>query len=224
MRTQFGSRILESDICVLCGKRQATTKEHIPPKGLFDERPNDYLLVPACEDCNGSTKWDDEYLLMVMAGGSLVGEGTKIWKKKVVPKFRDFPKTQSGLREQVSTARVKISPTEETTLRIMKLNRQRIEKSIRKMVWGLHWFHTGNILAQHTQLNVGMLNAADAPAYFKDPKNLEYYDQTVLGIYRDQLVMNTFFYTVAISEEISLWYFFFYKQNAFIVSVQSSNN
>jgi hypothetical protein len=222
MRTQFGNRVLDSGICVLCGVRKATTKEHIPPRALFDEHPKEYLSVPACDECNNSTKLDDEYLLQVMAGASLVGEGVSVWRKKVKPKINAFPKTRIGLRNQLSLTSVDINPKETIELPAMKLNRQRIEKSIAKLAWGLYWFHTQRILSQEAILNVGMVNVAEGPTYFDNPENKKCFNQTVLGIYRDPKVMNTFFYTAAISTELSLWYFFFYKQNTFIVTVHEN--
>ncbi len=60
--------------CYYCGQA-ATTKEHVPPKGIFPElkdSPNgkDYrtnlMTVPSCELHNLSKSQDDEYLLYVL--------------------------------------------------------------------------------------------------------------------------------------------------------------
>jgi hypothetical protein len=43
--------------CSLCGgHRPSTTRDHIPPKAIFDNshRPDD-LVMPACNECNGGT-------------------------------------------------------------------------------------------------------------------------------------------------------------------------
>jgi hypothetical protein len=47
--------------CCFCGGlRQATTREHMPPKSLFDDshRP-DKFVMPACKECNGGTSTAD---------------------------------------------------------------------------------------------------------------------------------------------------------------------
>jgi hypothetical protein len=47
--------------CALCGgERASTTREHMPPKSLFDQshRP-DRLVMPACAICNGGTSKAD---------------------------------------------------------------------------------------------------------------------------------------------------------------------
>jgi len=55
-------RLLERfPLCCFCaGKRQATTREHMPPKSLFDNsfRP-DKLVMPACTECNRFTSTAD---------------------------------------------------------------------------------------------------------------------------------------------------------------------
>src|SRR5215216_1895503 len=142
MKTQFGKRILESNICVLCGEREASTKEHIPPKALFVTKPHEFLSVPACAECNHSTKLEDEYLLQVMSGGSLWGAGLDVWQNKVKPKLDIRPKTKLGLRNQLSTRNLEISSKESMLFPVILVDRNRMEKSIRKLVYGLYWWHT----------------------------------------------------------------------------------
>jgi hypothetical protein len=53
--------------CCLCGGiRIATTREHVPPRALFDRshRP-DRLVVPACDDCNRGTSTADLVVSLV---------------------------------------------------------------------------------------------------------------------------------------------------------------
>jgi hypothetical protein len=219
MKTQIGKRTLESAICVLCGEREATTKEHIPPRALFVTKPRVYLSVPACEKCNHSTKLEDEYLLHVMSGGSLWGLGRDVWNDKVRPKLQTRPKTRFGLRNQLSVRNLKINPDESMHFPVILINRQRVEKSLRKLVYGFYWWHTDTILSKHAEVKFQMLNPVDGPRYFDDPKNKEFFDQTVMGVYADEEVRKTFFYTIAISNDLALFYFFFYKQNVFIAAV-----
>jgi hypothetical protein len=54
------------DCCFCGGLRPATTREHMPPKSLFDEsyRP-DKLVMPACDECNRGTSTADLTAAMV---------------------------------------------------------------------------------------------------------------------------------------------------------------
>jgi hypothetical protein len=46
--------------CIYCGK-EATTKDHVPPKCFFPTpRPDNLLTVPCCESCNKIYGKDDE--------------------------------------------------------------------------------------------------------------------------------------------------------------------
>jgi hypothetical protein len=50
-------------LCALCAKRQATTREHVPAKGLFPRpRPSNLITVPSCDPCNHGTGSDDDHL------------------------------------------------------------------------------------------------------------------------------------------------------------------
>jgi hypothetical protein len=48
--------------CVYCGSTKNLTRDHIPPKSLFNKpRPANLITVEACTGCNASFKSDDEY-------------------------------------------------------------------------------------------------------------------------------------------------------------------
>ena len=62
--------VKDKSLCIFCGK-PATTRDHIPPKGIFpDPMPSDLITVPACESCNSNTKLDDEYFQWLITTGS----------------------------------------------------------------------------------------------------------------------------------------------------------
>jgi len=53
--------------CTYCGKEKSITADHVPPKNLFDRPyPPNLLTVPACVDCNGGFKKDDEYFRIAL--------------------------------------------------------------------------------------------------------------------------------------------------------------
>lgn len=54
--------------CAYCIDGQGTTRDHVPPKGLFPEpRPADLVTVPCCEDCRSTQSVDDEYFRTMVA-------------------------------------------------------------------------------------------------------------------------------------------------------------
>jgi hypothetical protein len=50
-----------SKICIYCGKRKGTTKDHVPPKCLFPlPKPSNLVAVPCCYVCKKTYEKDDE--------------------------------------------------------------------------------------------------------------------------------------------------------------------
>jgi HNH endonuclease len=48
--------------CAYCGSTANLTRDHIPPKSLFNRpRPSNLITVDACRTCNASFEVDDEY-------------------------------------------------------------------------------------------------------------------------------------------------------------------
>lgn len=48
-------------LCAICAKRDAVTKDHVPPRGIFcPPRPSNLIRVPACQSCNSGTSGLDE--------------------------------------------------------------------------------------------------------------------------------------------------------------------
>ena len=66
--------------CAYCG-REATTRDHIPPKCLFSSpRPNDLITVPSCLKHNLEASKDDEYLKWVLAIRHDIGDHPNVKK------------------------------------------------------------------------------------------------------------------------------------------------
>jgi hypothetical protein len=214
MRSQFKKLSRESDVCVLCGRREAVTGEHIPPRSLFRENANPYLTVPACKECNEGTKLDDEYLEQSMSATSLIGEGRRVWNEKVAPKFRDLPKTRAGLRNSMAIGEVETRDFGKFIAPQFGISAPRLMVSITKMVSGLHWFHTGHILPAARKPIITVIDTARGAATFESDAFKAFYEDMSLGVYQDPTTMETFFYSYYVSTSglASKWLFYFYKQ------------
>ena len=58
--------------CYFCGK-EATSKEHVPPKSFFPDKDKhrlNLITVPSCHDHNNKKSGTDEYILQFFAGAS----------------------------------------------------------------------------------------------------------------------------------------------------------
>jgi hypothetical protein len=82
--------LMEFPACFFCGgKRAATTREHMPPKSLFDNshRP-DKLVMPACAECNRSTSTADLTAAIVSRWNYDSGEQERLDHRKLVAQMR----------------------------------------------------------------------------------------------------------------------------------------
>lgn len=127
--------------CIYCGELAALTKDHVPPKCLFPKSARQNLIrVPACEPCNNSAKLDDEYFRAVVSMGSEDPDAIAIWKQGVFK--RSSPSFKARLVSSLRPAELR----SEAGLHLryghsMKLEKQRVEDVVIRIVRGLLWFH-----------------------------------------------------------------------------------
>ena len=54
-------------ICTYCGLHPGTTRDHVPPKGLFARPRPKLVTVPCCEACRKTQPLDDEYFVRMVS-------------------------------------------------------------------------------------------------------------------------------------------------------------
>ncbi len=135
-------RVEKKSICVLCGKNEATTKEHIPPKGIFlKPLPNNLITVPACNSCNNNSSEDDELFKMLLAIS--VGSSTESWKDLWKNAMRTFQHRGKGkLRNLIRSRVAKVSVHTPAGLYLgeaptIKFQAKEIKPVIKKITKGL---------------------------------------------------------------------------------------
>jgi len=53
--------------CAYCGSTSDLTRDHIPPKNLFNKPRPQLITVSACRDCNARFRLDDDYFWLTLA-------------------------------------------------------------------------------------------------------------------------------------------------------------
>lgn len=100
---------VQTDICYLCGD-EATTRDHIPPKGIFPRPlPNNLVTVPACAQCNNEAAGDDEYFRTTMSMLGYPGTvAARVWTERVVgSQFLRRPALRNALSSSLSLVEVR---------------------------------------------------------------------------------------------------------------------
>jgi hypothetical protein len=86
--------------CYICGQ-DATTIDHVPPKGFFSALPGNVIELDACQQCNQSASLDEEYLRTAIAaqGYMYSAVAREVWEGAVK---RSFVRRPEGLRARLA--------------------------------------------------------------------------------------------------------------------------
>lgn len=145
-------------VCAFCGKMvDKATDDHIPPKGIFGDKPDYNLItVPSCEPCNRGTSKDDEYFkLLAMerdasetpVAWSVNESSTKAIQRKDRPKFGDMVRKNMKFGDVYTEGGIYLG--RHYTL---KLDGQRIRNTVGKVIRGLFFKHTNRPLPEDYQV------------------------------------------------------------------------
>jgi hypothetical protein len=136
--------------CAICGRRPATTRDHVPPRGIFAKpRPSDLVTVPACEACNADgSKYDETFRVHLSLQ---VGTGTPATQRLRTNGARRTVALNHRLRRQILES---LEPTYLTTRGGVIFGRgyrgkwdcDARDRVVERTVRGLYYHHFGEIL------------------------------------------------------------------------------
>jgi len=204
-------------ICVLCGEKEATTSDHIPPLGLYP-KPRDHDInfhtVPACIECNrGTSKEDEEFKVGMCLGTSLNrGEDGRLidWVAGTIAHNKRL-----GHHVLDNSQLVRMTDGDGTHQDYVKITfpSDAYEVVAKKIIKGLYWRETGKILSK--QANIWI-----RPVAALDKSTLDSFI-TLLRVQEEQtLNKDTFSYRCELSnEKQSFWGCSFFGAHSFFALV-----
>lgn len=150
----------KANTCYLCGLRSAETKDHLFPKALFNRPlPNNLPTLPACRQCNNRLSKDEEQFRLFLASGMAYESeaGRRIWDERIRSALKGRrPGLKPLVRSMVKIAKVE---SESGTLLgywpILEQNREPINRILSKIVKGLYYLDTKQILPCDVQILFG---------------------------------------------------------------------
>lgn len=154
-------RLPVSDICVLCGVRSATTRDHVPPKGLFKGLGVQQTTVPACAICNnGSSSYDEDVRFYISAQiGKQAAGSAKLWEDGAHKSI----KRKATLRKQVVGTTREVETVDANGNRVVRLAFEAPVEAYQvvfeRTTRGLYFAHTARILPPATPIVVDMLRS-----------------------------------------------------------------
>lgn len=145
-------------LCALCGKAKATTKDHIPPKGIYP-KPYDpkinFKTVPACASCNNGASTDDEWFKVLI--GVATGEHREDTQSVIDSMARTIGNNQSIANHLFRARRDIYAPLRGELLEpsvAVTFDYQRYSAVISRIVQGLHWIEHGTALGYGIDVRV----------------------------------------------------------------------
>ena len=170
---------LTNEICALCAKAPATTREHVPAEMFFTRPlPDNLITVPACDPCNQGTQKEDSYLrgfLMLLK----VPPRSPAIEEVRERASREFQRPEyPGLKETFAR-KVEFDWMPTHGGRILTLGHKmqpdpkRLQRVLTKQVRGLYYRATGAPLAAESMVFVErFFNRGTRPREFWEPWRL----------------------------------------------------
>jgi hypothetical protein len=212
-------------LCYLCGERQATTDDHVPPQNLF---PNNAQFkgfkVPACRDCNNGLAKDDEYLRDVLTMGCINADALQVLREKTIPSMRrPWAQLQRVRKQDRILARTFQAPMNspgglhlQPKLAI-QFDTERIDRVCARIVRGLYYELAKQPFAKECEIVPKLLSANQVGDRIEELKQLGY---PVAGYAGDDM----FFYAMwGLLEDrymTSTWLLRFYNEVTALVFVK----
>jgi hypothetical protein len=133
--------------CYLCRDSNASTNDHIPPKGFFPEpRPSNLITIPCCLRCNNDFSKDDEAVrtwFSASIGATPAGEW--ILKNKVAPGIMTrSPAFRETLLNSMQNTKLLTEESGLIDVVSYSIDSSRIERFVIRIVKGLLSFYYPN--------------------------------------------------------------------------------
>lgn len=147
-----------ADLCALCGKNTATTKDHIPPQGIYP-KPRDnninFNTVPACVECNnGSSVEDEEFKVLMGISTGVHHENPDIVIDSIA---RTLGNNQQIANQIFSTKQNVYAHLRGSVLEpaiAVTFDGEKYSKVISRIVRGLYWLQKGHALGRNPKITV----------------------------------------------------------------------
>jgi len=161
-------------VCAYCGKSRLTTRDHVPPKGIFPPpRPQNLVTVPICSMCNRGTSEDDEYFRDMVAMHVKAADHPAA--KAVHPSiWRSFDRSQAaglraGLRSKMQAV-ARVSPLGLYAGTVMKvdINMLRIHAVAERIARGLFYHHESHPLPADCRFSVMCVTGREMTADLRE--------------------------------------------------------
>ncbi len=143
--------------CAICGEREATTRDHVPPKGIFPKpRPANLVTVPACIDCNnGASDYDDLFkVFLSLQASTNNGIARLLFEEKTVRTLERNQSLLAKIREESRVIGIESDGGKIETRTGVLWDSVAHDAVIARTIRGLYFHHTGSPMPKTCNLSV----------------------------------------------------------------------
>lgn len=192
------------DPCAICGVREATTRDHVPPKAIFPKPRPKMITVPACSECNnGASDYDDlfkVYLSMQATGKSEIA--TSLFKDKTVRTLQRNKSLLAKIKAESKSLLVENTEGESEEKLGILWDSEAHDKVLERTIRGLYYHHSKKVLTNDAGLKVQWLESI--------PEEIE----SILDLLTEQVIgddqVRYKYYIAPEDPRHSVWLFDFY--------------
>jgi hypothetical protein len=207
--------------CIYCGASENLTFDHVPPKLLLAAPyPPNLITVPACYGCNQSFQKDDEYTRTI-AGLDLRASRNPDAQAKLPSILRSLQRpTAKAFAEYLSSQTTKSTILDHRGLplsEIIDVDRERVNATGIRIIRGLYFLETGNILPFDATIKIGA--KAGIHPHSRDAQTFAR-SYSKCPDHRNREIGNAFSYVVGFARIGSVWLLLLYDYFVWVATVQ----
>ncbi len=212
-------------LCAYCGREDGVTVDHVPPKLLLARPyPKNLPTVPACRRCNASFQADDEYTRFVVSI-DLRSANQRVAQSKMPAILRAMqrPEAQGFVRyllSQMTETRV-LGADGRPMAQAVEADRNRIHATGERMVRGLFFIESGELLPRSTQVRI-----ASKPGITASNAAIQQFARMYVSCpdRRSKTIGDAFSYAVAFYPQFSIWFLLLYNHFSWLATIASSSD
>jgi len=209
--------------CVYCGEGIGTTRDHIPPKGLFAKPRPRLVTVPCCTQCQAGQSLDDEYFLRMvsMRTGTADNASARAARDSALRSLTKLAKTrfaESLLRAVRESAVYSPAGIYLGQGLIYDVDLHRLCRVIERTTRGLYFHEFGEALPSNHRCKVYCIDGFDFAGPEVATEVQRFWRHAVSGERRDfgEAVFTYWVQRIAGPEDATLWGFLVYGSVAFL--------
>lgn len=158
-------------ICYLCDKPGATTKDHIPPRGIFpNEIKGNLITVFAHHECaHEFDRLDEDFRQLLIAECSQTLIGRKVWDEQLVDSWKKNRGARQFLLDRLTVGYFeKPNSLETNKVDIILADKRIFEKQMKRFFRAFYFYHNKKCFPSEIELEFNKISYSTVEKSYKE--------------------------------------------------------